>query len=549
MAYSNGWLSHLANAVPKSAYGKRLSMYTIALEAWRRGIKVKFYRLEDPENKLRIRYSLSYQGREHKFESSRGDLLTEEAYDICDNKDLTKQYLSKAGVPVPEGKRFKEDTADEGIVDYANKLGYPLVLKPISENGGKGVVANIQKEDELKEALVHVRRELGYLDVIVEQQIFGDDFRIFVLDDKVIGAVKRKPANIVGDGVHTIQDLIEIKNNGRKKNPHHSSRLINVDKEALNLMRVAGYTLNSVPKSLDQVYLREKASISAGGESTDITCELPDQIKEMAIKAAQIIPGLEASGVDIIFDQNNNRGFVIEVNTMPALGPHLFPVEGKARDISKALVDYYFPESSGVEKTNLYFDFDSIMESLKSRSTDKVEATLPLIGKLYAKRYVISGHVQGVGYRKWIRKQALQRHLHGYTQNKESGNVVVVVAGSNQDDVNAFKHICYQGPDYAQVENVKDKDYEKPVKIGFEIKKESKENKLKKQLQEEKADKDKMKQKITKLERENNIAEYKLQKVQQQKEQLEQMYRLLKNSRSWRYTKPLRSIGNLTKRS
>ncbi|WP_160141730.1 acylphosphatase [Salicibibacter halophilus] len=551
MSNEHAWLSHLTNAVPKSAFGKRLSMYTIALEAWRRGIKVKFYRLEDPENKLRIRYSLSYRGKEYNFESSRGDLLTDQAYDICEDKDLTKQYLSKSDIPVPEGKRFMEDSSDEEIVDCAHKLGYPLVLKPVSENAGKGVMANIQGEDDLREALVHVRRELKYTDVLIEKRVPGEDFRLFVLDG-LVGAVQRIPANIVGDGEHTVQELIDIKNSERKKNPHQSSRLIIIDKEVQHLIRLGGYTLNSVPKHGEQIYLREKASLSTGGEPIDVTGEISNEIKETAIQSVKAIPGLAECGVDIISDQSNKAGVVIEMNTRPGLGPHLFPVKGQARDIPKAFVDHYFPETMHVERTNLYFDFDNVIEPLKSRSMQQIELMSPPIGKLYAKRYIVSGDVQGVGYRKWIRKQALQHHLHGYTQNKKSGDVVVVVAGSNQDDVSVFKTLCYQGPDHAEVAKVKEKDYEKPVKMGFDIQKESKEkslDKLKAKLQKEKADKEKMDQKITQLEHENNLAQQKLENVQQQKEQIEQIYTVLKNSRSWRYTQPLRNIGNITKRS
>ncbi|QQK74190.1 acylphosphatase [Salicibibacter cibarius] len=478
--------------------------------------------------------------------------MTQEAYDICDDKDLTKQQLSKAGIPVPEGKRFKENVVDGEIVDYANTLGYPVVIKPISENAGKGVLANIQDAEEMRKALIHVRQELNYRDVIVEEHVPGKEFRIFIVGNKIIGAVNRIPANIVGDGINSINELINKKNEEKRGNPNLSKSAIDIDKELLDTIQFKDYSLNSIPEAGDRVFLRNKSSVSMGGDPIDVTEKLTTHMNDLAIKAYQSIPDLDLCGLDMIIDEENNLGTVIEINTKPMLGLHLFPVEGSARDITSPIIDYYFPETKSLEKTNLYFDFDSILEPLKSRSTDMVEVTLPPLGKLYAKKYIVSGHVQGVGYRKWIRKQALQHHLHGYTKNKPDGKVIVVVVGSDESDVRAFKDICAQGPEKAQVEKVKAKEWEKPVKMGFEIKKESKEKRLKeleKQLQKEKNDKKKIARERSMLDQERRAVKEQLESVEEEKEIIKEAYFELLNSRSWRYTKPLRNMSNFSKRS
>src|SRR5690625_3524598 len=122
-----GELLKYKNAVPDSGYGNRLSMYLIALEAWRRGINVTFYKRDNIDNKMYIRYNLSNNGKTHFFESSRGDLLTEQAFELCDKKDLTKEKLTEAGVPVPKGKKFgKESTIQEIIYYVENEIGYPV---------------------------------------------------------------------------------------------------------------------------------------------------------------------------------------------------------------------------------------------------------------------------------------------------------------------------------------------------------------------------------------------------------------------------------------
>ncbi|WP_157404547.1 acylphosphatase [Shouchella shacheensis] len=541
-------MPHLENAVPKSAYGKKLSMYLIALEAWRRGVTVKFYRLDDPKNKGRIRYSLNYQGREYKFESSKGDKLTDTAYEICDNKDLTKQYLSKVGLPVPDGKRFKAEVVDEEIVDYANTLGYPVVLKPISENAGKGVLANIRNAEKMREALVHVRQELNYRDVIVEEQVQGEEFRIFIVGNQVIGAVNRVPANIVGDGIHSIGKLIELKNKTKKENPTLFKSPIAIDKEVLSTLQSKNYTLNSIPEAGKRIFLRNKSSVSMGGDPIDVTDQLTSNMKDLAIRAYEAIPGLDLCGLDMIIDQGNDSGVVIEVNTRPMLGLHLFPVKGVAQDVPHAIIDHYFPETLDTEKSSLYFDFDSVLAPLQNRSTNMIEVSPPPLGKLYAKKYIVSGRVQGVGYRKWIRKQALQHQLHGYAKNTKDGKVVVSVAGFNPDDIHEFKDICYLGPENARVEKVKGKDWNKPVKIGFEIRKESKTRRLKElesQLRQVEIAKELVEQEKIKFEQERSVDQQKMKDL----ESIKQEYMKLRNSRLWRYTRLLRNIGSSNKRS
>lgn len=556
--YKQEWLPHLKNAVPVKGYGNRLSMYLIALEGWRRGLTVKFFTVDDPEQRLLIRYSLSNGKREHRFVSSRGDKITDEAFKICDDKDLTKKVLAKAGVPVPEGKKFEADVLDEEIIKYANSLGFPLVLKPISENAGKGVFANIQDKEALRAALVHVRQELNYPDVIVERHVPGEDYRIFIVDGKVLAAVKSIPANVVGDGVNSIKDLINLKNKKREENPNLSKYTINIDREVTEAIQSMGYTINSVPKKGEYINLRNKGSATMGGDPVDATDELNPELINIAINAYNAIPGLTLCGLDMIVDKENNTGVVNEINTRPMLGLHMFPMEGKARDVVKATVDYYFPETANAEKTNLYFDFRDVLRFFRSKATNEVTLTPAPTGKTYAKRYIVSGNVQGVGYRSWIRKQALKQNLHGFTRNLKNGKVVVVVSGQDENVVDEFKDICSQGPEKAEVKEVIASDWEQPVKIGFEIRRTSKSRRMKEletELQNEKNKNKLLSRQLKKLEiklkkekaEKENIEREKLNLIIE-KEKIDREYTKVVNSRSWRYTKPMRSfIRNIRK--
>ncbi|SES20354.1 acylphosphatase [Salipaludibacillus aurantiacus] len=462
------WLPHLEDAVPKAGQGKRISTYTVALEGWRRGIRLRFYSAFDEENKLKVRYSLKYKDREHHFALSKGDKVTEEAFDICDDKDLTKKYLSKAGVPVPLGKKFSPEATDEEILEYANSLGYPLVLKPVSANGGKGVFANVQDEDVLKGAIPYVRKELEYPEVIVETHVPGEkEFRVIVIEDRVLGAMHRIPANVVGDGKQTIRQLIASKNAFRKKNPHLTSRMIRIDKEVVYMVEQAGYTLDSVLEKDKRIYLRVQSNLSNGGDSVDVTNELSPELEKIARDATKAIPGLAQSGVDIIVNDEDGSGVVIEVNSRPGLGGHLFPMEGTPRDFAKEFIDFYFPETANDERSTLYFDFNSIVEPLKTRSAAMVELPLAPKGKLYGKKYTLTGEVQKVGYRKWVKREALKRGLNGFAKNEADGSVSVVVASPDKNLVEKFKNVCMRGPEKADVHAIIEEEWTKPIRLGF----------------------------------------------------------------------------------
>src|SRR5690625_1797509 len=152
---------------------------------------------------------------------------------------------------------------------------------------------------------------------------------------------------------------------------------------------------------------------------------------------------------------------------------HILPLSGSPRNIPAAIIDYYFPETIGMaeDRTKIYFDYRKINNLLRPRLVQEVKLPNAPEGKLYAKRYVVSGKVQKVGYRNWIRGQALKQNFNGYTRNLNNGKVVVVVAHENQGSVAAFKEICHEGSARAEVEEVQEYNWDSQIKLGFEIRK------------------------------------------------------------------------------
>ncbi|MCW1928849.1 acylphosphatase [Bhargavaea beijingensis] len=477
------WLPHLSNEMMIGARNNNLCSYLIALEGWRRGLKLTFYSRRVKQDRIHAPgclFTLSSGENTQIFYKSRGMKVKGKAFSIGDNKFLAKKHLEKNGVQVPVGEKFSKQASDSDIIDYANKLGYPVVLKPAKAAQGKGVIANIESESFLIEALNYVRNSLGYHEVILEQFVEGKEYRVYVMEDKVVAVLNRRPANIVGDGVSTIKELIHKKNQNRKKNPRLYSCLIKIDFEVEQMIKKAGYSLNDVPSKNEVVFLREKSNITSGGDSIDVTDDFPDHIKEMAVKALKSVPDFPHGGVDMIIDPNKpieKSAFVIELTPVPQIGSLVFPMHGKGRDVPSAIIDYYFPETKIKTNNNphLYFNFKEILAPLNSKSAEEITVTPAPTYITHSKQYIIRGKVQNVGFRRWVRKKALEADLSGFAQNQSDGTLSVVVAGTEQQ-VNDFKNICETGPKASQVHSVIEKDWKRPIKVGFEIKENKKKN-------------------------------------------------------------------------
>lgn len=558
--HENKYLPQLKDAVPVEAYGYTVSMYSVALEGWRRGLTLRF--INENRRRSEVSYSLSDKnGKTHYFSVARGDAVPREAIKICINKDLTKEYLSKAGVPIPEGETFGPGASDDEIVSYAEQLGYPLVLKPSDGTGGSGVIANIKDKEEFADALEYVKYQLGYKRLIVERYIPGEDYRMYVIDDEVIAAFKKNPANVVGDGVHSIKKLIDLKNVERTKTPALHNRPIKVDRETLKLLSSKGYDLDSIPPKNEKVILKTKNNVSSGGDSIDVTDQLTDEIKNVAIQASRAIPGLVQTGVDMMVDLETNTAAVLELNSRPHITAHLYPYEGKARDIPKAVIDYYFPETSQQDyKINpgYYFDFKNVFDSFTSGICKEYQIPDAPRGDLAATRFRVTGSAGSLTYKKWVRNHAIKLKLHGYIKDLSNGETSVVVSGP-ADSITKFREIIKkERPKNVSVGNVTEKSRTLPVKVGFEILENLGKPRQKKDgipaeaweyrgegyhpvwVPEEVTAKKNTKPKQG---RQNSATASNAKESDAYKKKYEQ----LRNSTSWKITKPVRAIGKFFK--
>lgn len=350
------WLRHLSHKVVENAFGDKLCGFTIALEAWRRGLTVTVNSQRASQFQS---YVISSAHNSIQFNRARiASLTAKRAIAVLNNKYTTKESLLKEGVPTPLGKKFNFNDPYESVIDFVRLIGWPVVIKPLVGSLGRGVYTNINNDDDLLVYCKYIIEKLNVKNYLIEKYVVGEDYRILANNEKIFAAAKRIPANIVGNGVDSIMKLISVKNAARRKNPNYYNRMIKIDNEVEYYVKNKGYDFDSVlPKDL-VLYLRGKANTSSGGDLIDVTDDITPDIAHAAIKAIKAIDGLEFGGVDLLYDSNTGDFSIIEVNSRPQIG-HMYPTSGLGRDIPRMLIDTYFPEAPvRHEDINPHFVFD-----------------------------------------------------------------------------------------------------------------------------------------------------------------------------------------------
>jgi cyanophycin synthetase len=271
------------------------------------------------------------------------------AVDIAGDKDMTTRLLGSAGLPVPKQETVR--TAD-GAVAAARRIGFPVVVKPLDGNHGRGVCLDLQSEEEVRTSFVIAEAESKRGYVIVESLVTGRDYRCLIVGGKMQAIAERVPAHVIGDGTHTVSELVETTNADPRRGVGHEKVLtrIKVDDAAIALVRDQGFELDDVPPKDQMVKLALTGNMSTGGISVDRTFDAhPDNV-EIAEEAARMI-GLDVAGIDFICPDiaspvRETGGAICEVNAAPGFRMHTHPTVGEPQFIAKPVVDLLFPPGS-----------------------------------------------------------------------------------------------------------------------------------------------------------------------------------------------------------
>ncbi len=281
--------------------------------------------------------------KQRRIQAAEIDSTSAIAESIAQDKDLTKELLRAAGVPVPVG--VVVDDVDAGW-QAANEIGLPIVTKPFDGNQGKGVTVNIVSRDHFVIAFGAAQEISRH--VMVEKFITGNDFRLLVVGDKLVAAARREPPTVIGDGVHTVRQLVEIVNGDPRRGTGHATSLtkIRFDDIAHARLAVQGYSPDTVLPRGARAVLRNNANLSTGGTATDVTDDVHPQVALRAIAAAKMV-GIDIAGVDVVCEHiglplEKQGGGIVEVNAAPGLRMHLDPSYGKGRDVGSVTIDTMF---------------------------------------------------------------------------------------------------------------------------------------------------------------------------------------------------------------
>ena len=266
------------------------------------------------------------------------------AVELASDKEETNKILATLGLPVPR----QELVQSEGqAVRAARRIGYPVVTKPYNGNHGRGISIRLMTDEEVTQGYLVAREHSR--SVIVETFLEGDDHRLLVVNGELVAATRRTPGHVVGDGVRTVAELVELVNQDPRRGVGHEKVLtrLELDAQARKMLERAGLDAESVPAQDQVVYLRSTANLSTGGTATDVTDVIHPDNREMAERAVRAI-GLDVGGVDFLSKNITESyrkigGGICEVNAAPGFRMHVAPSEGTPRDVAAPVIDMLFP--------------------------------------------------------------------------------------------------------------------------------------------------------------------------------------------------------------
>jgi cyanophycin synthetase len=266
------------------------------------------------------------------------------AVELASDKEETNRILANLGLPVPRQRLVQRE---DDAVAAAERIGYPVVVKPFNANHGRGITIHVTTEEEVRRAF-QVAREHSR-SIIVESFITGDDHRMVVIAGELVAVARRVPGHVVGDGTSTIEQLVEEVNQDPRRGIGHEKVLTRLvfDHQADTMLARKGYTRETVPEAGERVFLRSTGNLSTGGTATDMTDTVHPDNAEMAVRAVKAI-GLDVGGVDFLSTDITQSykdvgGAICEINAAPGFRMHMAPSEGRPRDVAGPVMDMLFP--------------------------------------------------------------------------------------------------------------------------------------------------------------------------------------------------------------
>ena len=342
----SGWVNE-----PEITFSTRLNLE--AADAW--GIHWRTL----PGTKI---IEMQYAGETKYFRYQISSATTDIGFYGCLDKSVTNSLLAAQGIRIPNGYNLLRADSESYWREVFDALKKPLVVKPTHGNQGNAISMGIIDWESYHAAVEKAFAFLNDKDagVVVEETVKGKEYRVLATRQKVIGVVNRLPANVVGDGISTLQQLIDQKNTDPRRfdDPNAALVKIKIDEHVKKHLSDQQLTLDFIPQKEQRIFLRQNSNISTGGDSIDVTDQIHPEVAEIAIKAVNAIPGLDFVGVDFMTEditqpQYPDKYCIIEVNSSPGFSIHEFPYEGKRRHAEREFLYIMFPQLRAKYEKNL----------------------------------------------------------------------------------------------------------------------------------------------------------------------------------------------------
>lgn len=308
----------------------------IVRAAWDRGIPAR--RLND-----RSLVQLGYGSKQHRILAAETDKTSAVAESIVQDKELTKNLLAAIGVPVPKGRPV---TSADDAWEAAQEIGLPVVIKPQDGNQGRGVAVNLTSRDQVMAAYKAAIAEGS--EILCEKFAPGADYRLLVIGYKLVAASRREPPQVMGDGRHSIEQLVAEANKDPRRGEDHATALskLRLDEIACGVLAEQGLSVDSIPAAGQVVLIRRNANLSTGGSATDVTDLVHPEVAARVVEGVRMV-GLDIAGVDVVCQDisrplEQQGGVIVEINAAPGLRMHLEPSYGKGRPVGEAIVGTMF---------------------------------------------------------------------------------------------------------------------------------------------------------------------------------------------------------------
>lgn len=329
-------------------------------EMLKRGISVEFI----DENLELIK--AKYQNHEELIYDRDSSITPYHISVLAGNKGIVKEMLQNNGISVPLGATFKVGETDY-ILKAFRVLGESAVIKPVFGSHGYDVYMDLTNEAEVLEALEKIKKHRGeQTEILIEEYFEAKEHRIFITVNGDYAVLQRDAAHVYGDGVHTIEELIEIENYNRFHPRTNALCEILVDEELHKFLNKQGLSILSIPKAEEKVYVRGNSNVAMGGVCIDYTAATHESVIEIGKKVLETFPGLPYVGIDfmtndITKEQSEENYRIIEINTVPGVHMHYRPAIGKSQNIAKYMVDLIYPET----KESEYYEGKQYQKSIK----------------------------------------------------------------------------------------------------------------------------------------------------------------------------------------